>query len=666
MPVVRDTKAAAVIIELGHYALILALLLAFLQAVVPLLGAANGKIRWMRLGRQTAWSGFGLCTIALLALMHAYALSDFSVRNVVENSHTLKPLLYKLSGAWGNHEGSMLLWVWMLSFWSAMIAQRGQSLPETFQARALALQAMLLAGFMLFVLGASNPFLRADPAPMEGFGLNPVLQDPALAIHPPFLYAGYVGFSVAFCFAMAALLEKKIDAAWATFLRPWVLAAWVALTIGIGLGSAWAYYELGWGGFWFWDPVENAALMPWLSGTALLHCLSVLEKRGAMKNWTIFLAILTFSLSLLGAFLVRSGVLTSVHAFALDPARGIILLGLLAATTGAALFLYALRAPYIRGAAPFRPFSRETVLLLNNVFLFAAVATVFMGTLYPLFMSALELGSVSVGTPYYVATLVPMVVPFALLMGLAPAMAWRAGKPQSTLRRLTTPMVLTLAAAVVMVLSPLPSAPLIMAAMVPGIWILLTLAQDVKRKAGSLRGALCLPARYYGMVIAHAGFALLIIGAAGATQAGREDIRWMAQGDRTHLAGYEFVMLTAASDLGPNFNRDKAVFNVRREGAAEGFFMTPEKRWYPESAKATSEAALSLRGLDMVYVVLGDQDAENSARYVVRIYHHPLIALLFAGVAMIALGGMVSMAPRQWPRRLPRLPSLRRRKKEAA
>lgn len=639
------------IIELGHFALVLAFFLSLLQASVPMAGAARGRASWMNIGRQAAWSSFGLCTIAVLALMHAYALSDFSVRNVVENSHTLKPLLYKLAGTWGNHEGSMLLWVWMLSLWSAMIAQAGEKrLPQTFQARVLSFQAMVMAGFSLFVLAASNPFLRLDQAPVEGLGLNPVLQDPALAIHPPFLYAGYVGFSVAFCFAMAALLEKKIDAAWAAFLRPWVLAAWSALTVGIMLGSAWAYYELGWGGFWFWDPVENAALMPWLSGTALLHCLSVLEKRGAMKNWTIFLAILSFSLSLLGAFLVRSGVLTSVHAFALDPERGVILLGLLAATTGGALFLYALRAPAIRTVAQFQPFSRETVLLLNNVFLFASCATVFMGTLYPLFMSALNLGSVSVGTPYYTATVVPMMVPFALLMGLAPAMSWRAGRPEKTLRRLAGPALLTFAAAVVLVLSPLPSTPLIMAGMVPAVWILATLAQDVLRMAGSLRGLRYLTARYYGMVVAHAGFAFLIMGAVAATQAGSEDIRWMARGDRAQIAGYEFVLLSAAADLGPNFNRDKAVFSVRKAGARGDdryFFLTPEKRWYPESEKATSEAALSLRGLDMLYVVLGDQDEKDAARFVVRIYHHPLIALLFAGAGMIALGGVISLFTRR-------------------
>lgn len=638
------------IIELGHFALVLAFFLALLQSAVPLVGAAQNRRSWMVFARQTAWSSLGLCTIAFVALMHAYALSDFSVKNVVENSHTLKPLLYKLAGTWGNHEGSMLLWVWMLSFWGAMIAERGKHLPATLQARALGFQAMVTAGFMLFVLAASNPFTRIDPAPPEGFGLNPVLQDPALAIHPPFLYAGYVGFSVAFCFAMAALLEKKIDAAWAGFLRPWVLAAWAALTVGIALGSIWAYYELGWGGFWFWDPVENAALMPWLSGTALLHCLSVLEKRGAMKNWTIFLAILSFSLSLLGAFLVRSGVLTSVHAFALDPARGVFLLALLGLATGGALFLYALRAPYIRGAALFRPFSRETVLLLNNVFLFAAAATVFMGTLYPLFMSALGLGSVSVGAPYYAAVLLPMLLPFMAMMGLAPAMPWRAGKPRTTLKRFAAPLLLTLGAGAALFFSPLPSTLVVMVSMLGALWVILTLGQDVLRKAGSLRGFLYLPARYYGMVLAHAGFALIVAGAAGATQAHSEEIRWMAAGDRLRVAGYELVMLNAVSDIGPNFNRDKAVFSVRNlaDSAAdtEYFFMTPEKRWYPESEKATSEAALSLRGFDMLYAVLGDEDEKSaSPRFVLRVYYHPLIALLFAGAGFIALGGVLSMMP---------------------
>jgi cytochrome c-type biogenesis protein CcmF len=638
------------IAELGHFALVLAFFVSVLQSAAPLFGAARANGRWTGVGLNAARLCFWLCSAALAALVQAYAVSDFSVRNVVENSHTLKPLLYKISGVWGNHEGSMLLWVWMLSLWGALLARPGARLPEGLRARVVAFQGMLLSGFCLFVLGTSNPFLRLNPAPAEGLGLNPVLQDPALAIHPPFLYAGYVGFSVAFSFALAALAQKKVDGVWATLLRPWVLAAWLSLTAGIALGSVWAYYELGWGGFWFWDPVENAALMPWLSGTALLHCLSVLERRGAMKNWTVFLAILTFSLSLLGAFLVRSGVLTSVHAFALDPARGVFLLGLMAAATGGGLLLYALRAPSIRGAALFRPFSRETVLLLNNVFLFAAVATVFMGTLYPLFMSALGLGSVSVGTPYYAATLVPMMAPFAFMMGLAPAIPWRAGVPRATARRLGLPALLTAAGTLAVAASSLPATPWMLVAAAGAIWILLTLAQDVARKAGRWRGLMYLPARYYGMVMAHAGFALLVAGAAGATQAGSETILWMAQGDRTRLAGYEFVLLDAETGLGPNFNRDRVVFGVgaaQRGGEATGrlSFMAPEKRWYPESAKTTSEAALALRGLDMIYIVLGDQDEENAGRFVVRIYHHPLIAFLFAGALMLVLGSLVSLIP---------------------
>jgi cytochrome c-type biogenesis protein CcmF len=372
-----------VIIELGHFALILALVLSGIQAVVPLLGAQRGRESWMRLARQTSVSICGLLSTAFAALIHAHALSDFSVLNVYQNSHTLTPTLYKLTGVWGNHEGSMLLWAWMLSCWGLCLAKYGRRLDLPFQATALSVEGMILAGFLLFIFTTSNPFLRLDPPPPEGLDLNPILQDPLIAIHPPVLYAGYVGFSVAFCFAAAALLRRQVDRAWAAALKPWVLAAWVFLTFGIALGSAWAYEDLGWGGFWFWDPVENASLMPWLAGTALLHSVAVLEKRGALKSWTIFLAILSFSLSLLGTFLVRSGVLTSVHSFAVDPARGIFILVLLGLVTGGALVLYALRAPQIRLGEPFALLSRESALLLNNAFLFAFAAAVFMGSSIP-------------------------------------------------------------------------------------------------------------------------------------------------------------------------------------------------------------------------------------------------------------------------------------------
>lgn len=635
------------IAELGHFALTLALVLSLVQAIVPLLGAQRGRAAWMQVGRQAAWSLLGLCTIALLALIHAYALSDFSVRNVAENSHTMKPLLYKITGTWGNHEGSMLLWIWMLGLWGVLVAQATKLLPAAFQARVIAVQGMIAAGFLMFLLFTSNPFLRLDPAPAEGLGLNPVLQDLALALHPPLLYMGYVGFSVAFCFAIAALLEKKIDRRWATILRPWVLAAWAFLTGGIALGSIWAYYELGWGGFWFWDPVENAALMPWLAGTALLHSVAVLEKRDTLKNWTIFLAILTFSLSLLGTFLVRSGVLTSVHAFAVDPARGVFILVLLALATGGALFLYALRAPYIRGAKPFTPFSRETVLLLNNIFLFSAMATVFMGTLYPLFMSALQLGAVSVGTPYYMATLAPMLAPFALLMGAAPAIVWRAGNPHVTMRRLMLPALVTLALCLFLVLFAVPQKPLLWLALFAGGWILVTLGQDLARKTGGFKSFRYLPLSYYGMQLAHAGFALVIVGAATATQMTTEKILVMQTGDRISVAGYDIRLDGQHTGTGWNYNVDRVAFDIMPQDGGRAFRMMPEKRWYPVAARMTSEAALHLAGLDILYIVLGDNDGNSRNRWVVRIYHHPLIGFLFLGAGMIALGGLVSLGTRR-------------------
>lgn len=634
------------IAELGHFALALALVLMLVQAFVPLLGVQQGRAAWMQLGRQTAWSFFGLATIALIALVHAYALSDFSVRNVAENSHTMKPLLYKITGTWGNHEGSMLLWVWMLGLWGALVSRATKSLTPTFQARVLSVQGMIAAGFLMFVLLTSNPFLRLDPAPMEGLGLNPVLQDLALAIHPPLLYAGYVGFSVAFCFAIAALLDKKIDRRFATVLRPWVLAAWVFLTAGIALGSIWAYYELGWGGFWFWDPVENAALMPWLAGTALLHSVAVLEKRDALKNWTIFLAILTFSLSLLGTFLVRSGVLTSVHAFAVDPARGVFILALLTLATGGALFLYALRAPYIRGIKQFRPFSRETVLLLNNIFLFAVAATVFMGTLYPLFMSALDLGAVSVGTPYYMATLAPMLLPFAVLMGAAPAVVWRAGNPRVTLQRLLLPALATLGFMVLLLVFPVPAKPFLWLSLLASVWILFTLVQDVFRKTGGFKSFRYLPLSYYGMVVAHAGFAFILLGAATATQMVSEKILWMQTGDKVAVAGFDMTLRQTQTSTGWNYNVDTIVFEVARQNGTY-FAMKPEKRWYPVSERMTSEAALRLAGFDMLYVVVGDHDPKNRHRWVVRIYHHPFIGLLFLGMAMVAAGGLLSLGTRR-------------------
>ena len=399
------------IVEIGQFAIILALVITVVQSTLPLIGAHRGDIALMTVARPAARGQFLFVLIAFLSLMHAYVVSDFSVANVAANSHTLKPLLYKVSGVWGNHEGSMLLWVLILALFGLMVAEFGRNLPPSLKARVLAVQGAIGLGFLWFILFTSNPFLRLDPVPVEGQGLNPLLQDPGLAFHPPFLYLGYVGFSMAFSFAVAALIEGRVDPAWARWVRPWTLAAWCALTIGIALGSWWAYYELGWGGWWFWDPVENASFMPWLVGTALLHSAIVVEKRDTLKSWSVLLAIVAFGLSLLGTFLVRSGVLTSVHAFATDPARGVFILGLLVIIIGGALVLYTIRAPTLKGGGLFAPISREGALLLNNLLLTTAAAVVFIGTLYPLVLDAVGGGKVSVGPPFFNLTFVPIMVP---------------------------------------------------------------------------------------------------------------------------------------------------------------------------------------------------------------------------------------------------------------
>jgi cytochrome c-type biogenesis protein CcmF len=424
------------ITELGHFALILALFVAIIQSTVPLIGAARRHLGWMAVGRSCALIGFGLTALSMLALMHAYVTSDFTVINVIQNSHTDKPLLYKITGVWGNHEGSMLLWVFMLSLCAAAVALFSVNLPPALRARVLAVQGMIAVGFLLFILLTSNPFLRTFPAPPNGQGLNPVLQDPGLAFHPPFLYLGYVGFSVAFAFAVAALIEGRVDAAWARWVRPWTLASWCALTVGIAMGSWWAYYTLGWGGWWFWDPVENASFMPWLAGTALIHSSIVVEKRDTLKSWTILLAIVTFSLSLVGTFLVRSGVLTSVHAFATDPERGTFILLLLIVAIGGSLALYAVRAPALKGGGLFAPISREGALVLNNVLLSCGCATVFLGTLYPLFLDAMGGPKLSVGFPFFNRTFAPMMIPMIVAVGIGPMLAWKRGDLLGALQRL--------------------------------------------------------------------------------------------------------------------------------------------------------------------------------------------------------------------------------------
>ncbi|MDD9901280.1 MAG: heme lyase CcmF/NrfE family subunit [Alphaproteobacteria bacterium] len=612
------------IIEAGHFALALSLIVALIQSVVPLWGARVDRAGWMMLGRRAAGSCFGLLAVAFFALVHAYALSDFSVINVVENSHTMMPVIYRLSAAWGNHEGSMLLWVLLLSFWGYVMA-RG-SLPPAFQARALSFHGMIVAGFILFVLFASNPFLRIMPPAAEGLGLNPILQDIALALHPPLLYMGYVGFSAVFSMVLAGLWAGGIHADWAGHARWYALWAFAMLTAGITLGSLWAYYELGWGGFWFWDPVENASLMPWLCGAALVHSLLVLEKRGALSNWTALLALLAFTFSLLGTFLVRSGVLTSVHAFASDPLRGVFILALLVFYAGGGFLLYALKATGGKDGVGFGLVSREMGVLLNNLFLFTFCMTVVTGTLYPVVLDALSLPTVAVGAPYFTKVLLPLFVPFSALMGLVVFAAWGHDKIARLAKHLLPPAVLT----ALTVLSPValgaPMRPLGALGLAGGGFILWSTLYAVALKP---------PRRLaqYAMPLAHAGFALLVLGATVSTQWKQENIGWMSPGDRLRMGGVSLTYLATQPAAREDFNADVAVFSL-----PDGRRMMPERRWYPAAQKETTESALHFDRLGFVYLTLGDADDDDPQRRVIRAWYHPLVILVFAGGALMALG----------------------------
>ncbi len=607
----------------GEVALALALAFSALQAVLPLMGRRS-------FAPYAASVVCALLSFSFACLIYAHATDDFSVLNVVENSHTLKPMIYKISGVWGNHEGSMMLWVWILSLWGALVARA--KLPKVLQARVLAVAGMIAFGFLLFILMTSNPFTRVFPSPVEGMDLNPVLQDLGLAVHPPLLYTGYVGFSVSFCFAVAALIEGHVDKEWAALLRPWVLAAWVALTAGVVSGGVWAYYELGWGGFWAWDPVENASLMPWLAGTALFHSVAVLEKRGTLANWTVFLSILAFSFSLLGTFLVRSGVLSSVHAFASDPARGVFILVLLTVAIGGAFLFYSLRAPKVQTGAGFDAVSRETALLLNNVILFTFCMTVLMGTLYPIFLGALGMGQVSVGAPYYMATLLPLLPPFALLLGGASFVAWRHGN----LQKMALPLMLY-GLALLIFLPLLIKKPLALVGLGAGGWIVFATAFDLWKKRGSH-----LARSYYGMALAHAGVGVVIIGITVNALWMQEKILWMQPGDHVQLGGREVAFLAMHPDKGPNYERNTGVFSE------DGGYMTPEKRWYPVQAQMTSEVSLRSDGaLGLLYLVLGDEDKEHPGRWSVRGYHHPFILFALLGALMAAAGGIVSLTDRR-------------------
>jgi cytochrome c-type biogenesis protein CcmF len=641
-----------VIAESGHYALVLALALALIQSIVPVLGAHWRDAALMNVARSTALAQLAFVLASFAALVTLHVTSDFSVANVYENSHSLKPLIYKITGVWGNHEGSMVLWVSILALFGGMVAAFGNNLPLSLRARVLAVQAWIASAFYLFILLTSNPFLRLANPPIEGRDLNPVLQDIGLAVHPPMLYLGYVGFSISFSFAIAALLEGRIDAAWARWVRPWTLVAWIFLTLGIAMGSYWAYYELGWGGWWFWDPVENASLMPWLAGTALLHSALVMEKRNALKVWTILLAILTFSLSLLGTFLVRSGVLTSVHAFASDPTRGVFILLILCVFIGGSLTLFAARASSLKQGGLFAPISREGALVLNNLFLTTACATVFIGTLYPLALEVLTGDKISVGAPFFNLTFGPLFVPLMIAMPFAPLLAWKRGDLYGAAQRLIAAGIAALGALALVWAWASGGSALAPLAIALAVFVVAGAVSDLAERVQlfrvpyriSLRRAGGLPRSVWGSAFAHAGIGIALMGIVCETTWNSEHIAAMKPGDSVKIAGYDLRFDRLREQQGPNYRELVASFDVSLDGEALGV-MTPSKRSFTTRGTSTTEAALKSRGASQLYVSLGDTTPDGGIT--VRIYHKPLVLLIWFGPVLMAFGGLLSLSDRR-------------------
>ena len=643
--------------EIGHFALVLALAVAVVQTGLGLYGPALADARLMVMASRAASLQVILLIVSFAALTYAFVTSDFSVINVYENSHSAKPMLYKVTGVWGNHEGSMLLWVLILAIFGASVANFGANLPDSLKARVLGVQGLIGAVFSLFVVLASNPFVRLSPTPINGTDLNPLLQDPGLAFHPPFLYGGYVGLSVAFSFAAAALIEGRVDAAWARWVRPWALAAWASLTVGIALGSWWAYYELGWGGYWFWDPVENASLMPWLAATALLHSAIVVERRGALKSWTVLLAILAFSLSLLGTFLVRSGVLTSVHAFAVDPERGLFILAILIFFIGGALALYAWRAPSLKLGGLFAPVSRESALVINNLLLTASTAAVLIGTLYPLVLEGVTGEKISVGPPFFNGTFIPIILPLLLLVPFGPMLAWKRADALATAQRLYAAAVAALVVGLI-ALFVVEGAPILAAVgLAIATWLVVgagvEIAERVKlgkipfgQSMNRLKG---LPRSAWGTAIAHAGVGVLVFGVVGVTAGAQERVVLMQAGQTLEIGPYELTFEGVTPAPGPNYEADRGIFTVNRDGTVVGQ-LTPEKRFYPVAKMPTTEAAIRTTILDDVYVVLGDPQpgaAPGQTQWIVRAYHNPLQPLVWIGCIIMVLGSVVSLSDRR-------------------
>ncbi|MDA5093956.1 heme lyase CcmF/NrfE family subunit [Aliiroseovarius sp. KMU-50] len=638
------------ITELGHFALILALCVAAIQMVVPLIGAHKGWRSWMEMAVPAATLQIALVGAAFAALTYAFVTSDFSVQLVYFNSHTAKPMIYKISGVWGNHEGSMLLWVMSVSLFGAMAAWFGGNLPLRLKARVLAIQSSIAFAFLLFILLTSNPFLRFESPPFDGRDLNPLLQDIGLALHPPFLYLGYVGLSMTFSFAVAALIEGRIDAAWGRWVRPWTLAAWVFLTIGIALGSWWAYYELGWGGFWFWDPVENASFMPWLFAAALLHSAIVVEKRESLKSWTILLAILAFGFSLIGTFLVRSGVITSVHAFASDPERGVFILLILAIFTGGALMLYAARASAMEAKGVFSIVSRESALVFNNVLLAVGSIVVFIGTIWPLIGEIFD-RKVSVGAPFFNAAFTPFMVVLALILPIGAMLPWKRAKLGRTVKQLIPAMAFSIAVLALVWAMQTGRSALGPIGMFLGAWLVSGTLVDLAGRTG--RGAIAgrlsrltrLPRADWGKFFAHVGLGVTFMGISGLEAWQHEDIRTTMIGDPFEVAGYTVTLESVNQQPGPNYISTFATMRVEQGGETVAM-LHPEKRVYPVQAMPTTEAAISNGFWRDIYVVIGDP--QDNGGWAVRTFIKPFVNWIWIGCTLMSLGGLVSLSDRRF------------------
>lgn len=636
--------------EIGHFALIVALTLALVQGTLPLIGAHYGNANLMAVARPSAQGQLAFVFIAFACLVYAFLTNDFSVENVARNSHSQLPEIYRFTASWGSHEGSLLFWVLIQALWAVAVTIWSRRLPAKMVARVIGVLGLVSTGFLSFLLATSNPFLRLVPAAMEGKDLNPLLQNFGMVLHPPMLYMGYVGFSVVFAFAIAALLAGKLDAAWARWSRPWTVVAWMFLASGTALGSWWAYHELGWGGWWFWDPTENASLMPLLAGTALIHSLAVTDKRGAFKSWTVLLAILTFSLSLLGTFLVRSGVLSSVHAFALDPGRGAFIIGFLGVVVGGSLLLYALRAPKITGGGSFTLFSRESLLLASNVMLISALGAVMLGTLYPLFMDALGMGKVSVGPPYFNAVFVPLMIPALFLVGVGPLARWKRAELPDMVKRLRIAFAIAVLTALILPLTIDGFRPMVSIGLALALWIAFTVFIGFVERLKPMRGNVFialfrLPAGFWGMQIAHLGLAWLVAGITVVSGYESEHYVKMNVDDTINVVGYTLTFKGVEVYQGPNFQAARGTLEAVANNGRQ-FVLHPEKRIYNATGMVMTEAGLHSSFTRDLYTALGDELDHNA--WTIKLYHKPLISWLWIGSLFLAIGGIFAAADRRY------------------